>query len=82
MDYLKEIKSLVEIFRDLGLNAGYYYNWATERHVVFIETRPELTSRLQLMSKDPEILLKNLIQYTSGFNFAATEDGCDCRSVS
>ena len=64
----------MEIFLDLGLNAGYYYLWADKRHVVFIETRPELTNRLTLMNKNPETLLKNLILYTSGVKYYKYND--------
>lgn len=65
MDYIKEIESLVEIFRDLGLDARYYYLWYDKRHVVSIENRDKLT----LTYKNPKELLENLIGCTSGVKY-------------
>ena len=60
---------MVEIFRDMGLNARYYYLWTEKRHFVSIETRPELTNRLILTYENPKELLENLIRFTSGAKY-------------
>ena len=70
MDYLKEIKSLVEIFRDLGLTV-YYYGPLMTAHNTYVLTifTPDHTERLKLEYDDSETLLENLIRYTSGVKY-------------
>jgi len=70
MDYLKEIESLVEIFRDLGLIVYNYGPLMTAHNTYFlIIFTPDYTERLKLEYDDPETLLENLIRYTSGVKY-------------
>ena len=69
MDYIKEIKKLVECFRDLGFKAEYYFFKPTSKHCIKIEHDTLIEPLLKISRYEPESLFESILNYTSGVKY-------------